>query len=142
MLANMFNTVAGKKIAVFGFAFKANTGDTRESPAIYVARGLLEEQAMVVISDPRALDNAKEDLKDIKDGVVYELDPYLAAEEAHAIAILTEWEIYRNLDYERIFKSMVKPAFIFDGRNILDHRRLFDMGFNVFGIGKVPLKHF
>lgn len=142
MLSNMFNTVAGKRIALFGFAFKANTGDTRESPAIYVARGLLEEKAQVVISDPRALENAKKDLKDQPQNVVFEEDPYKAAEGAHAIAILTEWNLYTQLDYERIFKTMVQPAFIFDGRNILDHRRLFRIGFNVFGIGKPFLKHY
>ncbi len=142
MLAGMFNTVAGKRIAVFGFAFKANTGDTRESPAIYVTRGLLEEKAMVVISDPRALENAKKDLEDVKEGVSFEEDPYRAAEASHAIAILTEWDLYRDLDYERILQSMATPAFIFDGRNILDHRKLFEIGFNVFAIGKTPRKHF
>jgi UDPglucose 6-dehydrogenase len=142
ILTNLFNTVAGKKIALFGFAFKANTGDTRESPAIYVAQGLLAEQAEVVITDPKALENARKDLKDFKKGLSYEPDPYKAARGAHAIAVLTEWDVYRDLDYRRIFKSMVQPAFIFDGRNILDHRSLYEMGFNVFAIGKSPLKHF
>ena len=142
MLSNLFNTVAGKKIALFGFAFKANTGDTRESPAIYVARGLMEERADVVITDPKALDNAKIDMRDVEGNVLFEPDPYRAAEGAHAIALITEWSLYRDLDYGRIFKSMVQPAFIFDGRNILDHQRLFEMGFNVFTIGKPALKHF
>ena len=142
MLVGMFNTVAGKKIAVFGFAFKANTSDTRESPAIYVARSLLEEKAVVVISDPRALENAKKDLEYIKDGVSFEEDPYRAADGSHAIAVLTEWDLYRELDYKRILRSMATPAFIFDGRNILEHRRLFEMGFNVLAVGKSPLKHF
>ncbi|MBW1722735.1 MAG: UDP-glucose 6-dehydrogenase [Deltaproteobacteria bacterium] len=142
MLANMFNTVAGKRIALFGFAFKANTGDTRESPAIYVARGLLEERAEVVITDPKAIENAKIDLADVRELVQFESDPYRAADGAHAIAVLTEWDLYRELDYERILKGMVKPAFIFDGRNILDHKLLFDMGFNVLAIGKPPLRHF
>jgi UDPglucose 6-dehydrogenase len=142
MLTNMFNTVAGKRIAIFGFAFKANTGDTRESPAIYVAQGLLAEHAEVVITDPKALKNARKDLKAFKKGVTFEVDPYKAARGAHAVAVLTEWDVYRTLDYKRIFKSMVQPAFIFDGRNILDHKKLFEMGFNVFAIGKAPLKHF
>ena len=142
ILASLFNTVAGKRIALFGFAFKANTGDTRESPAIYVARGLLEERAQVVISDPRALENAKRDLKGELENVTFEADPYKAAEGAHAIAILTEWDLYKDLDYEKIFKTMVQPAFIFDGRNILDHRKLFSIGFNVSGIGKPFLKHY
>jgi UDPglucose 6-dehydrogenase len=112
MLVNLFNTVAGKRIALFGFAFKANTGDTRESPAIYVAQGLLAEQAEVVITDPKALQGAKKDLKDFKKGLTYESDPYKAARGAHAIAVLTEWDMYKDLDYKRIFKAMVQPAFI------------------------------
>ena len=142
ILESMFNTVAGKRIALFGFAFKANTGDTRESPAIYVARGLAEERADVVVTDPKALDNAQGDLLDIADRVTFEPDPYKAAKGAHAVAIMTEWDLYRNLDYERILASMEQPAFLFDGRNILDHRQLFELGFNVFPIGKTPLKHF
>jgi UDPglucose 6-dehydrogenase len=142
MLSNMFNTVAGKRIALFGFAFKANTGDTRESPAIYVAKGLMEERAEVVISDPKALENAREELKDTEGEVSFETDPYTAAEGAHAIAILTEWTEYKELDYERIYKTMVQPAFIFDGRSILDHQKLYEIGFNVLAIGKRPLRHF
>ena len=141
MLNNMFNTIAGKRIALFGFAFKANTGDTRESPAITVARELLEEHAIVVVTDPRALDNAKIDLADAGERTVFEDDPYAAADGAHAIAALTEWELYKNLDYEKIYASMVKPASIFDGRNILDHKKLFEIGFDVFAIGKRSLIH-
>lgn len=142
MLSSMFNTIAGKKITILGFAFKANTGDTRESPAMYIARGLLEEHALVVVSDPKALGNARNDLKDVEGDLVFEEDPYKAAEGAHAIALLTEWEEYRSLDYERLLSSMVHPAFIFDGRNILDHQKLFKIGFNVYSIGRSPLKHF
>jgi UDPglucose 6-dehydrogenase len=142
MLANMFNTVAGKRIALFGFAFKADTGDTRESAAIAVARQLLDERASLVITDPKALANAKVDLQGLAGDVVYEEDPYRAAEGAHAIAVMTEWSLYASLDYARIFRSMEKPAFVFDGRNVLDHARLFDLGFNVFAIGKAPRKHF
>ncbi len=141
MLAVMFNTVAGKRIALLGFAFKADTGDTRESPAISVASGLLEERAHLVISDPKALAQARVDLAGAEH-VSFEPDPYKAAEGAHAVAILTEWKQYKDLDYVRIFESMHQPAFIFDGRNILDHQKLFEIGFNVFAIGKVPLKHF
>lgn len=142
MLANMFNTVAGKRIALLGFAFKANTGDTRESPAITVARQLIEERADLVISDPKAIHNAKLELKDVVDKVTFEADPYKAAEGAHALAIMTEWKLYGELDYARIFASMHKPAFIFDGRNILDHQKLHALGFNVYAIGKSALKHF
>jgi UDPglucose 6-dehydrogenase len=138
MVAAMFNTVAGKRIALFGFAFKADTGDTRESAAIQVTKQLLEEHAKVVITDPKALDNARNDLRDVEGDVTYETDPYVAAAGAHAVAVVTEWREFRDLDYRRILDSMVKPAFIFDGRNILDHDALFEMGFNVFAIGKAP----
>jgi UDPglucose 6-dehydrogenase len=142
MLENMFNTVAGKRIALLGIAFKADTGDTRESPALVIARGLLEERAQVVITDPKALDNARQDLHDVKEGLRFEVDPYCAAEGAHAVALLTDWKLYQDLDYERILQSMERPAFLFDGRNLLDHKKLFELGFNVFAIGKAPLKHF
>jgi UDPglucose 6-dehydrogenase len=145
IVKEMFNTVAGKRIALFGFAFKANTGDTRESAAIQVTEQLLEEHAVVAITDPKALDNAKFDLKDVdpKNGsIILEEDPYKAAEGASAIAVVTEWDIYKDLDYEKIYQSMKKPAFIFDGRNILDHQKLFEIGFNVYPIGKTELSHF
>ena len=142
MLKSMFNTIAGKRIALFGFAFKANTGDTRESPAIYVTKKLLSEMANVAISDPKALENAKIVLKECKENVEYCPDPYVAAKNAHAIAVLTEWECYKTLDYKKILESMEKPAFIFDGRNILPHKELFEMGFNVIPIGMPELNHF
>ncbi len=142
MLGAMFNTLAGKRICLWGFAFKANTGDTRESPAIFIARRLLEEQAEIVVSDPKALKNARTDLAGIEGQIRYVEDPLLAAEGCHAIALLTEWDLYRTLDFPKIFDSMAKPAFIFDGRNILDHHRCFDIGFNVYPVGKPPLTHF
>ncbi len=138
----LFNTIANKRIALLGFAFKANTGDTRESPAIYITKKLLEERAWVVITDPQALENAKQDLTGWGENLEFEIDPYKAAQNAHAIAIMTEWELYKTLDYEKIFQNMVKPAFIFDGRNILDHQKLFKIGFNVYPIGKSALTHF
>jgi UDPglucose 6-dehydrogenase len=142
MLHAMFHTLVGKKICLFGFAFKANTSDTRESPAIYIATRLAEERAKLVITDPRALHNAKADLQAVAADISYLEDPYQAASGADAIAVMTEWDVFTRLDYEKIFKSMVHPAFIFDGRNILDHKRLFDIGFNVYPIGKPPLTHF
>ncbi|MFH1580685.1 MAG: nucleotide sugar dehydrogenase [Pseudomonadota bacterium] len=142
MLTAMFNTLADKKISLFGFAFKANTGDTRESPAIYIAKRLIEERAHLAITDPKALKNARIDLKGIDEKVGYIDGPYEAASGSHAIAIMTEWDLYRDLDYEKIFKSMIKPAFIFDGRNIVDHKKLFKIGFNIYPIGKPALTHF
>lgn len=137
MLRAMFNTLAGKRICLFGFAFKANTGDSRESPAIYVAKRLLEERAEVVITDPQALDNARIDLTNLS-GVRYMEDPYEAAVGCHAIAVMTEWDLYKSLDYERIFKNMIKPAFLFDGRNIINQQRCSEIGFNVYSIGTIP----
>lgn len=142
MMHAMFNTLAGKKICLLGFAFKADTGDTRESPAIRVSKRLLEERAEVVISDPKALENAKKDLEGVDGQISFMEDPYKAADEAHAIAIMTEWEIFKNLDFQKIYKSMVKPAFIFDGRNIVDHQKLYEIGFNVYPLGKPAMLHF
>jgi UDPglucose 6-dehydrogenase len=141
MISAMFNTIAGKRIVLFGAAFKADTSDTRDSPALAVCRSLLEEQAEVVISDPHALENARIDLGEAAKRVIFEPDPITAAKGAHAIAVLTDWLNFNLLDYEEIFRSMVKPAFIFDGRNILDHDRLYQIGFNIYMIGKSPKTH-
>jgi UDPglucose 6-dehydrogenase len=138
----MFNTIVGKRIALFGFAFKANTSDTRESPAIYIARKLLEEKANVAITDPKALENARIDLAGSGENLELIEDPYEAARGAHAVAVMTEWDLYRSLDWEKIYRSMEKPAFLFDGRNLLDHERLFEIGFNVYPLGRSSLKHF
>jgi UDPglucose 6-dehydrogenase len=140
IIASMFNTVSGKRIALFGFAFKADTGDTRESPALAVAKDLLVERAHLVITDPKALGKVRGDLAGIDGVIECEPDPYAAAAGAHAIAVLTEWDLYRTLDYRRIFDAMEKPAFVFDGRNILDHETLHAMGFSVFPVGKRPLR--
>jgi UDPglucose 6-dehydrogenase len=141
ILSAMFNTVAGKRIALFGAAFKANTSDTRDSPALKVARALLDERAEIVITDSHALDNARIDLGADAQRVIFEPDPYAAAAGAHAVAILTEWRDFAKLDYRAIYASMVKPAFIFDGRNILNGQALHEIGFNVYAIGKPPLIH-
>ncbi|OPY87633.1 MAG: UDP-glucose 6-dehydrogenase TuaD [Smithella sp. PtaU1.Bin162] len=142
ILSSMFNTLAGKKICILGFAFKADTGDTRESPAIHITHRLLAEHAQVIISDPKALKNAAFDLKDENGEITYTEDPYRAASGCHALALLTDWNLYRKLDYKKIYKSMIKPAFLFDGRNILDHKKCFKIGFNVYPIGKPALSHF
>jgi UDPglucose 6-dehydrogenase len=145
IIKEMFQTIVGKRIVLLGFAFKANTGDTRESPGIFVARKLLEERAALVISDPQALENARRDLAGLSGEagqVEFEPDPYRAAADAQGLAVITEWDIYRDLDFARIFASMRKPAFVFDGRNILDHRKLYEIGFDVFPLGKPSLTHF
>jgi UDPglucose 6-dehydrogenase len=142
MLAAMFNTLADKKIALLGFAFKADTGDTRESPAIAITRQLADEHARVAICDPKALANARRDLKECPTEIEYTDDPYTAVRGAHAIALVTDWKEFRDLDFQRIFDAMEKPAFIFDGRNLLDAQKLYEIGFNVYPLGKPSLNHF
>lgn len=140
----LFNTVAGKRIAIFGFAFKKDTNDTRESSAIYVCRDLLMEQASVAVHDPAVSPGQiRQDLLNV--GVPAETldrclevhtDPLAAADKAHGLAVLTEWDEYKGLNWEAIFKGMYKPAFLFDGRNILDHAALKEIGFRTYAVGK------
>ena len=135
----MFNTLANKKIAMFGFAFKANTGDTRETPAGTVARLLNDEHVRLAITDPKAIPNAKNDLEDLHrtpTPPAYTSDPYVAAKEADAILVMTDWAEYPALDWTRLYKSMRKPALVFDTRNCLDADKLRKIGFTVLNIGK------
>jgi UDPglucose 6-dehydrogenase len=140
IVKTLFNTVADKRIAVLGFAFKKDTNDTRETPAISICRDLLAEQAVVVVYDPKVpaaqirtevlgagVENAR---------LVIASSAAAAAEGAHVLAVVTEWDEFRTLDYAAFFEGMVKPAFVFDGRNILDLAVLRAIGFNAFGIGK------
>lgn len=142
MVNVMFNSVAGKKIAVLGFAFKADTGDTRESPACTACRQLLAEHAHVAIYDPKAMENARLDLANESGQIDYCTSPEEAVKDAHAIVIATEWKEFCSYDYGKFYEIMQKPAFIFDGRNILAHRELFELGFNVFPVGQKALTHF
>jgi len=141
ILHELFNTLAGKTITMLGFAFKQDTGDTRDSPAIPLCEKLVGENAIVRIHDPKALENARIELKNLKGDVSFVEDVYEAADGAHALALVTQWDEYRELDYEKIHERMAEPAFIFDGRNHLDHEKLYKIGFNVFPLGKSPLKH-
>ncbi|MFQ5673254.1 MAG: nucleotide sugar dehydrogenase [Nitrospinales bacterium] len=138
----MFNTLVDKKLAIFGFAFKPDTGDTRDAPAFYICKRLLEEKARLCITDPHALANARKDLQGLEGQVDFESDLYKAAENAHAIVLITEWDVFKTLDYRRIHETMQKPAFLFDGRNHLDHQDLFQTGYNVYPVGKPSLNHF
>jgi UDPglucose 6-dehydrogenase len=140
IVRSLFNSVADKKIAVFGFAFKKDTNDTRESAAISVCRDLLAEQARVVVYDPKVpaeeiradlLGRTQDDPR-----LTVARSAYEAAQGAHALAIVTEWDEFKELDYARIFAAMQQPAFVFDGRNILDLAKLKEIGFRVCGIGK------
>jgi len=139
IVSSLFNTVADKKIAVLGFAFKKDTNDTRESAAISVCRDLLIERARVTVYDPKV--PAEEIRRDIlgdaeEKRLSVVSSAYEAAEGAHAVAVLTEWDEFKTLDFAKIYASMSKPAFIFDGRNILDLAALEKIGFRAAGIGK------
>lgn len=145
VVKTLYNTVSGKKIAFLGWAFKKDTNDTRESAAIYVADDLLNEQAQIVVYDPKVQeDTIYKDLNYLssrtaeqnKAGVSVLKDPYEACKDAHAIAILTEWDEFKTYDWDRIYQNMKKPAFVFDGRNILDNNKLKQIGFIVQSIGK------
>lgn len=144
IVTTLYNTVSGKKIAFLGWAFKKDTNDTRESAAIYVADDLINEQAEVHVFDPKV--NEGQILSDLnyldsrtpeenrKQMTVAE-NPYEACKEAHAIAVLTEWDEFRDYDWKKIYENMMKPAFVFDGRNILDAKKLTEIGFIYKGIG-------
>ncbi|TSA36026.1 MAG: nucleotide sugar dehydrogenase [Verrucomicrobiaceae bacterium] len=139
IVRELFNTITGKRIAVLGFAFKKDTNDTRETAAIAVCQDLLAEGAEVVVYDPKVRE--QEILTDVLGSAK---NPNLkiaksaeeAAAGAHAIAILTEWDAFKTIDYAKLHEGMPKPACIFDGRNILPHRELRKIGFRVFPIGK------
>lgn len=145
MVKTMFNTVSGKKIVLFGWAFKKDTNDTRESAAIYVADKLMDEQAQIHVYDPKVKrPRMMEDLNYLNTRtqeendhlLTFEEDPYEAVKGAHAVAVITEWDEFKTLDWKKIYQSMKKPAFVFDGRNILDHQALKEIGFEVTAIGK------
>jgi len=140
----LYNTVAGKKICFFGWAFKKDTNDTRESAAINVAEYLLNEQAKIAVYDPKV--KGKQIIADLNyletldssavDHSIESLeDPYEACKNAHAIAILTEWDEFKTYDWQKIYDQMQKPAFIFDGRNILDSKKMKAIGFNFSAVG-------
>uniref|UniRef100_A0A9J7ZJC0 UDP-glucose 6-dehydrogenase n=2 Tax=Cyprinus carpio TaxID=7962 RepID=A0A9J7ZJC0_CYPCA len=145
----LFNTVTGKKIALLGFSFKKDTGDTRESSSIYISKYLMDEGAKLHIYDPKVLkEQIIQDLSQpsisgdnperVSDLVTVSSDPYEACGSAHALVICTEWDMFKELNYEKIYHKMLKPAFIFDGRRVLDHLhpQLQNLGFQIETIGK------
>ena len=142
IINSLFNTVNGKRIAILGFAFKKDTNDTRESPEIHVGRDLLEEEASLAIYDPKVtsnqiyLDLGAKSEPNREEKIEVCSDAYEAVEGAHALAILTEWDEFRDLNYRKIYDRMMKPAFIFDGRNIANRKELIDIGFKVYAIGR------
>merc|ERR1711916_108734 len=143
----LFGTIGGKRIALLGYAFKKDTGDTRESASIYVAGELLKERARLAIYDPKVkeemvfweLENTSDAPKDIDLTQYVEYsneDVYAITAGAHAVCIMTEWTEFVDLDWQRIYDNMSKPAFVFDGRILLDHAALRDIGFQVYCVGK------
>lgn len=141
----LYHTVSDKKIAFLGWAFKKNTNDTRESSAIYVADYLLLEQAKICVYDPKVSEQQvfldverlqTHEQNEIENRLQVTKNVYECIEEAHAVAILTEWDEFISLDWEHIYNKMKKPAFVFDGRNILDRKKLEQIGFKYYGIGK------
>ena len=144
IVSTLYNTVSGKKIAFLGWAFKKDTNDTRESAAIYVADDLINEQASICVFDPKVSETQiLSDLNylnsrnpDENRNSISVLDnPYEACKDSHAIAVLTEWDEFKNYDWEKIYNEMQKPAFVFDGRNVLDGKKLAEIGFIYKGIG-------
>jgi UDPglucose 6-dehydrogenase len=144
IVQSLYNTVAGKKITFFGWAFKKDTNDTRESAAIYVADDLINEQANIALFDPKvSQEQVFADLNYLetrsesenKKHIQSFQDPYEASKNAHAIAILTEWDQFKEYDWEKIYESMLKPAFVFDGRNLLDENYMKSIGFVYQSIG-------
>ena len=145
IMKSLFGTVSGKKITLLGWAFKKNTNDTRESAAIYIADLLIENGAEICVYDPKVsqqrmltdLDylNSRSSHENNRALTCVE-DPYEACKDSHAIAVITEWDEFKSYDWQSIFKSVVKPAKVFDGRNILDGEQLKNLGFDVYSIGK------
>lgn len=145
MFSKLFNTVSGKKIAILGWAFKKDTNDTRESAAIYVADYLLNEQAELWVYDPKVkaeqvyadLDylNTRSEAENRRlVNVVNE--PYQAMDDAHAVAILTEWDEFKTYDWQKVYEGMKKPAFLFDGRNVVNRKEIEVLGFSFQGVGR------
>lgn len=142
IIETLFNTVRGKRIAILGFAFKANTGDTRCSPAIHVAKVLLADGAQLRIYDPKVSETQmRKDLASAnQDNITFCDDEYEACKGSHAMVICTEWPQFKMLDFERIYREMDKPAHAFDGRRILDVNMLRKIGFHCEAIGRKNLK--
>ncbi len=142
MLDAMFNTISGKSIAILGFAFKEDTNDARESPAITVCKRLLEEKGNLRIYDPQVskktiLASLEIDHSEYESSLKFCNSAEEACEGTHAIALMTEWEEFKSLDYPKILENMLRPAHLFDGRNLLDLKKMKTIGFRVFGIGKI-----
>lgn len=152
VVTTLFNTISGKKIAMLGWAFKKDTNDSRESAAIYIAEELLADRAEIHVYDPQVSrerifsdlnelmalrgHNGKLDPREAVSRITVHNSPYEATKQAHATLILTEWEEFKTYNWDAIYQNMMKPAFLFDGRNLLDAQALRQTGFQVYQIGK------
>ena len=123
----------GLRFALWGLAFKANTDDMRESPAIEVIDFLLQEGADIVAYDPQAMENAR---RIYDDRISYSSDSFTALEDADALVVATEWNEFRHPDFEQLFQLM-KGKIIFDGRNLFDPERMRTLGFKYYGVGQI-----
>lgn len=144
IIKTLYNTVSGKKITLLGWAFKKDTNDTRESAAINIAQNLINEQANIAIYDPKVLEKQiRIDLVDLDESqlklIDVNKDPYEACHNSHAIAVLTEWDEFSTYDWKKIYNNMLKPAFVFDGRNILDKNKMKEIGFTYIAVGSSNL---
>ncbi|GAB1397489.1 MAG TPA: UDP-glucose/GDP-mannose dehydrogenase family protein [Saprospiraceae bacterium] len=132
-ISTYFNhNLKGLKIAVWGLAFKPNTDDIREAPALYVIDALLNAGAHISVFDPEAMDNVK---KIYGDKLSYTDNAYAAAKDANALAIITEWSEFRNPDFERL-ASLMADKIIFDGRNVYELEQMAETGFHYESIGR------
>ncbi len=145
IVEKLFGTVTQKKIVILGFAFKANTNDTRESPSITVVKDLIENGAQIIISDPKVTSeqiskdlSKKEYKKEVNSEVgfwQFSKDIYEAVVNADAIVLLTEWDEYKDLDWNSISKKMRAPSWVFDARSIANKKEIKKAGINFWSIG-------
>jgi UDPglucose 6-dehydrogenase len=135
ILKHFNGSIAGKHFAVWGLAFKPNTDDMREAPSIIIVKKLLELGATVTAYDPAAMESAK---FYFKDDISYSDDEYSALKNADALLVLTEWNEFRNPDFDRI-KETLNQHIIFDGRNIFTPEKMKELDFVYFSIGRLPV---
>ena len=133
-LEQHFGSLAGKKIAIWGLSFKPKTSDVREAPSLVLIHKLLEQGATVQVHDPEAMDEARLTLGDIP-GITYAQQHFDALNGADALVLVTEWDIYRQPDLNRV-RSMLSTPVIVDGRNLYLPEELIGLGFYYYGIGR------
>jgi UDPglucose 6-dehydrogenase len=128
--------LSGRTIALWGLSFKPRTDDVREAPALVLADDLLAAGVRLLVHDPEAMDNVREQYGD---RLVYAAQPMDVLEGADALAINTEWGEFRNPDFNEMKRRMARPV-IFDGRNLYDPRQMQQAGFTYYSIGRTTVK--